>query len=172
MKCKKKTQTNDIKSITTKNSRKAITGTCNICGSRKYMFVSNIDGSSLDIHKLIGKLPRPSKGWVPGDYKYLGPYNPLHKQISFDNKTGEIHKIHEQPKNRLDEIAMNHDICYTVNSSNKGKCDRKMVKDIDSIPYKDMNKTTMLARTIMNKQQQLGLGVKQRHEKGISRRIT
>ena len=31
----------------------------------------------LDIHKIIGKLPRPKKGFVAPNYKYLGPYNPL-----------------------------------------------------------------------------------------------
>ena len=27
----------------------------------------------LDMHKLIGKLPRPKKGFVVPNYKYLGP---------------------------------------------------------------------------------------------------
>ena len=55
---------------------------------------------------------------------------------------------------------MINDICYIVNPSNKDDCYRKMVKDIDSMPYKDMNKTAILARTIINRKQQLGLGVK------------
>ena len=44
------------------------------------MFVKNGAGT-LDIHKMIGKLPfRPSKGFVvPTGYRYLGPYNPLEK---------------------------------------------------------------------------------------------
>ena len=54
---------------------------------------------------------------------------------------------------------MNHDICYTVNPLNKGDCDRTMVKDIDSMPYKDINKKAMIARTIINKKRQLGLRV-------------
>ena len=45
---------------------------------------------------------------------------------------------------------MHHDIFYSVNPSNKGDCDRKMVKSIDEMPYKDMNKTVMLARTRNN----------------------
>ena len=57
---------------------------------------------------------------------------------------------------------MQHDICYTVNPKNKGVCDRKMVKSIDDMPYKDMNKMAMLARTVINKKQQLGLGVKKK----------
>ena len=39
-------------------------------------------GSGLDIHKWIGKLPRPKAGWTPGKYKYMGPYNPLEQQLS------------------------------------------------------------------------------------------
>ena len=117
-----KTESKNTVEITTKNNRRAITGSCVKCGSKKYMFISNkLQGSNLDIHKMIGKLP--SKGFVPLGYKYLGPYNPLHKQVSFDENTGEIHKIHIQQKNKLDEIAMNHDICYTVNPSNKGDCE-------------------------------------------------
>ena len=37
----------------------------------------DLDGGALDIHKLIGKVPRPKAGWTPGNYKYMGPYNPL-----------------------------------------------------------------------------------------------
>ena len=52
VKFKKKKGTVDVKQITTENNKKTITGVCNICGSRRFMFVSsNINGSSLDIHK-------------------------------------------------------------------------------------------------------------------------
>ena len=37
-------------------------------------------GSGVDIHKWIGKLPRPKPGWTPGKFKYMAPYNPLEKQ--------------------------------------------------------------------------------------------
>ena len=78
----------------------------------------------------------PKSGLVPGDYKYVGPYNPLRSQVDFDENTGEIRQIHTQPKNKLDQIAMNHDICYSVNPQNKGDCDRQMVKSIDEMPLK------------------------------------
>ena len=158
VKCKNKTDTDNIENSTTKNNRQAVRGKCKICGTQKYMFVKN-EGSGFDIHKLIGKLPRPKKGFVPPGYKYLGPYNNLESQVKFDPSTGEIQKIHEPAKNRLDSIAMEHDICYSVNPQGKGDCDRKMVKSIDEMPYKDMNKMAMLARTIINKKQQLGLGI-------------
>ena len=37
---------------------------------------------AMDIHKVIGYLPHPKKGWVLPSHKYTGPYNPLDKQLS------------------------------------------------------------------------------------------
>ena len=44
----------------------------------------DLDGSGFDLHKAIGKLPRPQSGFTPGKYKYMGPYNPLHEQLEYD----------------------------------------------------------------------------------------
>ena len=33
----------------------------------------DLDGDAVDIHKLIGKIPKPKGGWTPGKYKYMGP---------------------------------------------------------------------------------------------------
>ena len=41
----------------------------------------DLDGGAIDIHNWIGKIPKPKGGWTPSDYKYLGPYNPLDKQL-------------------------------------------------------------------------------------------
>ena len=154
VKCKQKTPTLNEQSIITKNKRYAIVGNCSVCNSKKYMFIKNeLKGSNLfDIHKYIGKMPfRPKSGWTPGNYKYLGPYNPLERQVDFDENTGQIRKISQKLANRLDHIAMQHDICYTINPKNKGDCDRQMVKSIDEMPYKDMNKMAMLSRSIIIK---------------------
>ena len=35
----------------------------------------------MDIHKVIGNLPRPKKGFVLPSHKYTGPYNPLEEQL-------------------------------------------------------------------------------------------
>ena len=34
-------------------------------------------GKGVDIHKAIGKLPKPKSGWTLPGHKYTGPYNPL-----------------------------------------------------------------------------------------------
>ena len=53
----------------------------------------DLDGSGVDIHKWIGKLPRPKAGWTPGNYKYMGAYNPLDKQLEYDPQTGEVFEM-------------------------------------------------------------------------------
>ena len=41
-----------------------------------------LDGRGIDVHKWIGKLPKPKAGWTPGTYKYMvGPCNRLEKKI-------------------------------------------------------------------------------------------
>ena len=116
-------------------------------------------GSAIDIHKLIGKLPKPKSGWTPGNYKYMGPYNPLNKQLEYDKNTGEVTKWHVGPYNKVDEIAAYHDICYDMGKS-KGECDKKMVKSLDDIPYGEIPKWGQTARFLINTKQKLGLGVK------------
>ena len=46
-------------------------------------------GKRVDIHKAIGKLPKPKSGWTLPGHKYTGPYNPLDQQLRFDPKTRE-----------------------------------------------------------------------------------
>ena len=70
-------------------------------------------GEGVDLHNMIGKLPRPKKGWVPPNFNYLGPYNPLDEQLKFDPKTGEILEIYQQPKGKSDAVAMQHDVDYS-----------------------------------------------------------
>ena len=115
-------------------------------------------GSGFHIHKWIGKLPRPKAGWTPGKYKYLGPYNPLEKQISYNPETGEVTEWKVKPYNRVDEIAAYHDICYDM-GKNKGDCDREMVKLLDEIPYGEMPKWGSTARFLINTKKKLGLGL-------------
>ena len=119
-----------------------------------------------DIHKWIGKLPKPKADWTPSNYKYMGPFNPLDKQLEYDPKTGEVLKWKVMPKNKVDEIAAYHDICYDM-EKNKGECDREMVKSLDKIPYGIMPKWGQTARFLINTKQNMGLGV---DSKNVNRR--
>lgn len=81
VKCKTKTLTKDIEKSVSKNGRPMLKGICDVCGSKKSSFVKMSEGGKLDIHKWIGKIPQPSSGWTPPGYNYMGPYNPLEKQL-------------------------------------------------------------------------------------------
>ena len=127
-----------------------------------------VSGKGIDIHNLIGKLPRPKAGWTPGKYKYMGAYNPLDKQLVYDKDTGEVLKWHVQPYNKVDEISAHHDICYDM-GKNKHECDKKMVESLDKIPYGEMPKWGQTARFLIKTKKKMGLGVKPKN--GKSRRV-
>ena len=117
-----------------------------------------MEGSGVGIHKWIGKLLRPKAGWTPGKYKYMGPYNPLDKQLSYDPNTGKVTEWRVKPYNKVDEIAAYHDICYDMGRP-KGDCDKEMVQSLDAIPYGEMPKWGSTARFLINTKKKLGLGL-------------
>ena len=89
----------------------------------------------MDIHKVIGSLPRPKKGFVLPGHKYTGPYNPLEEQLD-ENDTPVPG---QEPFNVVDAISMRHDICYRDHGDTKvGKhdCDDTMLKELDAIEPK------------------------------------
>ena len=78
----------------------------------------DLDGGAIDIHKAIGKLPRPAGGWTLPGHKYTGPYNDLENQVRYNPETGEILEIYDQPTGSTDAIAMQHDVDYSVCGDN------------------------------------------------------
>ena len=93
-----------------------------------------LDGKGIDVHKWIGKLPKPKAVWTPGKYRYMAPYNPLEQQLSYYPETGEVTEWKVKPYNKVDEIAAYPDICYDM-GRNKGDCGREMVQSLDEIPF-------------------------------------
>ena len=84
--------------------------------------------------------------------------------MRYNPETGEIYEIYDQPTGKTDAIAMQHDVDYSVCKDNrkcKHEADRKMVKSLDSVPYKERQCGHWLARNAINTKQKLGLGVKQ-----------
>ena len=114
----------------------------------------------VDIHKVIGKLPRPKRGFVLPYHKYTGPYKPLDKQLD------EFDQPHpgQEPYNAIDAISMRHDICYRDNGDTKeGKhaCDDEMLKELDVLEPKGIREKIdkKLVRSIIGKKRKLGLGI-------------
>ena len=134
----------------------------------------DLDGGSLDIHKAILKRA-PKKGFVIPGHHYTGPGNPLDKQLKYDPNTGQILEIYQQPTGKTDAVAMQHDVDYGVCGNNvkcKNEADRKMVKELDTIPWKERQWGHTVARNAIAAKAKLGLGVKQKKKKnGKGRRV-
>ena len=195
------------KNTTTKNGRRLLKVKCASCGITKTRFVSNktqsggnydmriyagnrVDdptnplyqrgGRGFDLHKAIGKLPKPKKGWTLPGHNYTGPYNPLEKQLSYDPKTGKILKIYQQPTGATDAVAMQHDVDYAVcagkkhghqERSCKHDADKKMVKALDAIPKNKRQWGHAAARNAISSKQKVGLGVGETINKKIGEKI-
>ena len=123
-------------------------------------------GAGVDIHKAILKVA-PRKGFTLPGHKYTGPGNPLEDQLKYDPQTGEILEIYEQPTGKTDAVSMQHDVDYSVCGNKpkneqvqcKNEADRKMVKSLDAIPWKQRQWGHAMARTMINTKQKLGLGL-------------
>ena len=157
-----------------KNNRKLLLlkAKCASCGITKTSFLpTRTEGSGIDIPAVIGKFPKPKKGWTLPGHNFTGPYNPLEKQVKFNPETGEILEIYQQPTGATDAIAMQHDVDYDVCSNRekkygenlkkcKNKADKKMVKSLDAVPYKQRQWGHTAARNAINAKKKLGLGFK------------
>ena len=127
-----------------------------------------IAGKGVDIHKAIGKLPKPKGGWTLPGHKYTGPYNDLENQVRYDNE-GNILEIYDNPTGKTDAIAMQHDVDYSICKDDK-KCkhraDAKMVRALDAVPWNQRQWGHFLARNTINTKRKLGLGtVKKKRSK-------
>ena len=124
-------------------------------------------GKGIDIHKAILKVA-PKKGFVMPGHRYTGPGNPLEQQLRYDPNTGQILEIYQQPTGRTDAVSMQHDVDYSVcgnkSKGNQVKCkneaDRKMVKALDAIPWKERQWGHTIARNSIAAKSKLGMGVK------------
>ena len=124
VKCKRKTPSLNIRTATTKNNESVVKGERKICSTSKNCFTKSKAGGKLDVHSLIGKLPKPKAGWTPTNYKYMGPLYPVDKQLEYNPETGEITKWIVPPFNKVDEISAHQDVCYS-RGVDKNDCDKK-----------------------------------------------
>ena len=137
----------------------------------------DLDGGSLDIHKAILKIA-PKKGFVMPGHRYTGPGNPLEKQVKWDDN-GNILHIYEQPTGKTDAVSMQHDVDYSICSnkpkSDQVKCkndaDRKMVKALDAIPWKEQQWGHTIARNAIAAKAKLGLGVKKKRSQKTGKAV-
>ena len=143
------------------NGRLMLRCICKSCGITKFTFIKNDKkGGLLDIHKWIGRLPKPEGGFTLPSHKYTGPYNPLDKQLdASDNPLPG-----QKPFNQVDAIAMKHDICYRDNNNKQGKlkCDKQMLDSLSKTKTKGIRESfdKKLVQAAIGTKYKLGLGAK------------
>ena len=132
--------------------------------SKQYLVQDIMDksektGQGFDVHKLIGKLPKPKKGWVLPGYRYCGPYNPLEKQVDEDGNP----LPNNEPYNQVDDICRVHDIAYgkAKNQADKHKADDIMLKSLKEMKPKGLREKfdRKLVQATIGGKRKLGLGV-------------
>jgi hypothetical protein len=120
-------------------------------------------GGDIDLHSLLPKIPL-----VPPGFNYLGPNNPLEKQV--DMETGIPRKGHE-PTNNLDKIALKHDLLYNkAEKEGKSKgdilkmkhaADKIFVEEAEAAPSNGWweKAWNWISRNIIKGKLKLGLGI-------------
>ena len=58
----------------------------------------DLDGGAIDIHKQIGKLPKPKGGWTLPGHKYTGPYNV--QVLIYEDRVKDEHLAYEKERQR------------------------------------------------------------------------
>jgi len=127
VKCRKFTETRDVKQKTTKNNRQMLQGIYVVCGTKKSKFIS-ASGKGL-INDTINSLPLEIH--MPG-HNFTGPGTKLNKRLNEDMTS----KARSKPINRVDKAAYHHDICYVKNKDTKTSndvCDKNMLTELNGI---------------------------------------
>ena len=104
----------------------------------------------MNIHKVIGKLPRPKKGFVLPYHKYTGPYNPLYEQLDESDQPLMLWMLY------LCDI-----ISATETMKKEKKCDDIMLQELHMLqphgfPAKIDRK---LVRNVICEKRKLGWGI-------------
>ena len=106
------------------------------------------------------KLPIiPKRGFTLPNMHYCGPFNPLEKQLIYDQK-GNILQYIQKPTGKTDEICSQHDVDYTLakNLNDKHIADKKMIDSINKLPYNQRQWGTYLVKNIIKSKKTFGLG--------------
>ena len=139
VKCKTKTESEDVHTVTSKNGRPMARGRCVVCGKNKTQFIKGlvVDGGDLvgSLNSLTSniKLPWtkfPGEMHLPG-HSFTGPGTRLDLRLNPDGSYKEWSK----PVDRVDNAAYHHDLAYAEHpdTASRNVADREMVNELNNI---------------------------------------
>ena len=168
VKCKRKTETKDIRNAVSKNNRPMLRGVCVVCGTTKTQFVKGTPSSGGDLVGSLNsvtsniKLPWakfPGEMHLPG-HSFTGPGTRLDLRLNPDGTP----KNWSKPVDRVDNAAYHHDLAYDRynNVAARNAADRVMVNELNNIPSPTLRERIERAvvKPILSAKASLGLGLK------------
>ena len=158
VRCRTKTDTQNIQKVITKNNRNMLRGNCVVCGCVKTQFTKAADGGSLNT--IINKLPFEMH--LPG-HNFTGPGTKLNKRLNPDRTP----KRWSKPINRVDNASYHHDLCYNDNQSTSVRnkvCDKNMLNELKSIVNPTIRERAerFIVNKVIKSKVNLGLGLKKK----------
>ena len=117
IKCKRKTESVDVKQIISKNGKQMVQSVCNICGTKKSSFIKTGKGLGNVIVKAIGNLGELHLPTSQGEYVPNGSFNNQNKYSYCGPGTKYEQRNNEgyQGINELDKMCKLHDKFYNEN---------------------------------------------------------
>ena len=164
VKCRKFTETRDVKQKTTKNNCQMLQGICVVCGTKKSKFISA--GGKGFINDAINSLPFEMH--MPG-HNFTGPGTKLNKLLNKDMTP----KAWSKPINRVAKAAYHHDICYVKNKDTKTRnevCDKNVLTELNGIynPTLRERMERCVVSTMIGTKKRFGWGLKKTTQFGLT----
>ena len=126
LKSRRITETENITTAVSKNSRLMRRGQCVACGKIKTQFIQKGTAVGSFLNSLVNKLPFEMH--LPG-YNSTGPGTKLNKRLNPDGTSKEW----SIAINRIDNAAYHHDLSYSKHDDTKSRnevCDKTMLGEL------------------------------------------
>jgi hypothetical protein len=184
VKCKRKTESNNISEVKTKNDRRMLKSICSVCGAKKSSFVKNDNmgattgaGIGDTIIKAIGKLGELHLPASNGEYVPEGSFNNQFKYSYCGPGTKYEQRVKEGYKgiNELDSMCKLHDKFYNENLDTQSRNISDIAlahraSEIANDPAHafdtEQKRDASLVATIMKGKAKFGLGTTKNSKKG------
>ena len=155
-KCRRFTETTDIKQRTTKNNRQMFQGICVVCETKNSKSIKSQEAKGF-LNNVINNLPFQMH--LPG-HSFTGPGTKLDKRLNPDLTP----KAWTKPINRVVKAAYHHDICYVKAKDLKRKMRNvtEMLEELDGIynpTLRERMERGVVSKIIMTKNR-FGMGLK------------
>ncbi len=169
VRCKQKTETNNVEEVMSKNNKRMLRGNCFICGTKKCSFISNNKTGTGILNTALNYIPELHLPANEGEFVQNGSFNNKNKYSFCGPGTKYVQRNQEgyQGINELDRMCKLHDQFYNENKDTERRnlSDAALAHrahEISNDPKFDSNQRWWADKVerIMNAKVKFGLGSK------------